>query len=351
MKYHISTSENHCGIDLHKDQMYVCVVNSKGEILVHRNIRMNNFDYFLKIVEPYKHDMTVVCESTFNWYWLADACFGAGIEFVLAHALYLAHITHGKNKNDRIDSEKLAQLLRNGYIPFAYVYPKERRPARALLRQRMDFVWDRAKIKTQISMCQSAEGFVPIKEKGFDRDKWEAMLLDQYEHTLHKTAASSSMNIIRTYDLEIALLDKKIIDYAKNEICTDFRLLKTTDGIGDIIAMTILFEIDTISRFPTVKDYCSYCRLVKGSVSSAGKIKGLTGSKMGNPYLRWAYGQAAIHAKRHNPMIGAYAKKLTSKHGKFKANNILANKIARATYFMLQNGTVFDAERIIGRTK
>jgi transposase len=111
--------------------------------------------------------------------------------------------------------------------------------------------------------------------------------------------------------------------------------------------MTILFEIDTIKRFPSVKDFLSYSRLVKGSVASAGKFKGLTGGKMGNAYLRWAFGEAAIIAKRNHPLLTPYAERLTNKHGKFKGNGILAAKLARAVYFMLQKGTAFDPELVV----
>lgn len=117
MKYYKSTTEYNCGIDLHSRQMYVCLMDKEGTKLLHTNIKGNDFDYFLKRIEPYKHDLTIVCESTFNWYWLADACCDAKLEFVLAHALYLKHIHGGKNKNDRIDSEKLAHLLRANLIP------------------------------------------------------------------------------------------------------------------------------------------------------------------------------------------------------------------------------------------
>jgi transposase len=112
--------------------------------------------------------------------------------------------------------------------------------------------------------------------------------------------------------------------------------------------MTILFELDTVERFPTVKDFLSYSRLVKGSVASAGKLKGLTGGKMGNAYLRWAFGEAAVIAKRNHPLITPYADQLAARYGKFKGNAILASKIARAVYYMLQKGTAFDAERVVG---
>ena len=121
----------------------------------------------------------MACECIFNWYWLADACFEAEIEFVLAHALYLRHIHGGKNKNDRIDSEKLAHLLRANLIPPSYVYPSERRPVRALLRQRMSYVWERATLKTHLSMNQTAEGLAPAHKCGHNRDVWEERILAQ----------------------------------------------------------------------------------------------------------------------------------------------------------------------------
>ena len=347
MKYYTSTTEFNCGIDLHARQMYACVMDRQGKKLLHSNIKRNDFEYFLKRVEPYRHDLTLVSECTFNWYWLADACFDADIKFVLAHALYLKHIHGGKNKNDRIDSEKLAHLLRANLIPPSYIYPSQRRPIRALLRQRMSYVWERATLKTHLSMNQTAEGLVSASKSGDNRDLWEERILQQYTNPLHKFAASCDMDMIRAYDGQIQKLEAEIIRHAKKLLGRDYRLLLSVPGIGRILAMTILFEIDSIERFPTVKDFLSYCRLVKGSVASAGKVKGLTGGKMGNAYLRWAFGQAAVMAKRNQPLLTPYAEKLIAKHGKFKGNAILANKIARAVYFMLQKGTAFDAERVL----
>jgi len=347
MKYYTSDTEFNCGIDLHARQMYACVMDRQGKKLVHTNIRRNDFDYFLKRIEPYRQDLTVVSECTFNWYWLADSCFDADIKFVLAHALYLNHIHGGKNKNDRIDSEKLAHLLRTNLIPPSYVYPAERRPVRALLRQRMSYVWERATLKTHLSMNQTAEGLVPARQKGKNCDDWEARILEQYTHPLHKLAASCDMNMVRAYDEQINILEAEIVRQTKKGLGRDYHLMLSVPGIGRVLAMTILYEADQISRFPTVKDFLSYCRLVRGSVASAGKVKGLTGGKMGNAYLRWAFGEAAVLAKQHHPLLSIYADKIIAKRGKFKGNAILATKLARAVYFMLQSGTAFDVERVI----
>jgi transposase len=348
MKYYTTSTEFNCGIDLHARQMYVCVMDRQGKIQVHCNIIGNDFGYFLKRVELYRHDLTVVCECTFNWYWLADACFEAKIPFVLAHALYLKHIHGGKNKNDRIDSEKLAHLLRANLIPPSYLYPAEHRPIRSLLRQRMSYVWQRAQLMTHLSMNQTAQGLVPVAKGGHNRDVWQERILAHYEHPLHRMAVSCDMQIIRVYDHQIEQLEAEIVRQAKRHEGRDYHLLLTVPGIGRILAMTLLFELDTITRFPTVKDFLSYCRLVKGSVASAGKIKGLTGGKMGNAYLRWAFGEAAVIAKRNHPLLTPYAEQLVARYGKFKGNAILANQLARAVYFMLQKGTAFDPERLVG---
>lgn len=351
MNYYTTTTEYNCGIDLHARQMYMCLMDRQGKKLVHVNVRNNDFGYFLKKVAPYRHDLTVVCECTFNWYWLADACEAAGIQFVLAHALYAAHIHSGKNKNDRIDSEKLAHLLRTNLIPVAYVYPAAKRPLRALLRQRMSFVWKRSEIMAHVSTKQTAEGLVPALKGGQNREVWQERVLAQYQNPHHQLALRCDMEIIRAYDQEIDKLERTIMLHTKYHQSRDYHLLMSIHGIGKTLAMTILFEMDTVDRFPTVKDFISYCRLVKGSVASAGRIKGLTGGKMGNPYLRWAFGEAAVICKRHHPLITPYTDRLVAKHGKFKGNAILASQLARAAYFMLQSGTPFEPERIVSASR
>ncbi len=347
MKYYTSTTEFNCGIDLHAREMYVCVMDQKGNKLLHTNIAGNDFAYFLKRIEPYRHSLTVVSECTFNWYWLSDACNEAKITFVLAHALYLKHIHGGKNKNDRIDSEKLAHLLRSNLIPPSYVYPADRRPIRALLRQRMSYMWQRSALMTHVSMNQTAEGLTPAPKGGLNRDVWIEGILTQYENPLHRMAVTCEMDLIRVYDAQIKKLEDEIVRQAKAHETRNYQLLLTVPGIGRVLGMTILFELDSIERFDTVKDFLSYACLVKGSVASAGKVKGLTGGKMGNAYLRWAFGEAAVIGKRTIPTLNAYAEKLIAKRGKFKGNAILAAKLARSVYFMLQKGTVFDVDKLI----
>src|SRR5205809_3056303 len=100
--------------------MYLCILNQEGEILVHRNM-LAGPEPFLKAVAPYREDLVICVECIFTWYWLADLCAREEIPFVLGHALYMKAIHGGKAKNDKIDAQKIAVLLRGGMIPQAYV--------------------------------------------------------------------------------------------------------------------------------------------------------------------------------------------------------------------------------------
>ena len=238
MKYYTSTTEFNCGIDLHARQMYVCVMDRQGKKLVHTNVLNNDFNFFLKLIEPYKHDLTVCCECMFGWYWLADACQGANLTFVLAHALYVKAIHGGKNKNDRIDSEKLTHLLRSNLIPPAYVYPADKRPLRALLRQRIFFVWRRSELLARIYSHQLAHNRTPAKQTRRVRDDWEQQLLAAEDNPLRQIALKNDLAMIKRFDQQIFQLEEELQRQTKKVASRDYALLQTVPGIGETLGLT-----------------------------------------------------------------------------------------------------------------
>src|SRR5438876_1145443 len=254
-----------------------------------------------------------------------------------------------QNKNDRIDSEKLTHLLRSNLIPPAYVYPAEQRPLRALLRQRLFYVWRRSELLARIYSHQLAHNRTPAKQTRRIRDSWEEQLLAAEDNPLRQLALKNDLAMIKHFDHQISQLEEELQRQTKKVASREYALLQTVPGIGESLGLTILYEVGDIERFPTVKYFLSYCRLVKGTVASAGKIKGLRGAKLGNPYLRWAFGEAAVIAKRDHFLIRPLAQRLEQQMGgnKFKANTVVAIKMARAVYFMLKNKTVFDPERLV----
>jgi transposase len=135
MRFYTKQHKYYCGIDLHARSMYVCILDGEGKTVLHKN-RKATPEAFLRAIAPYREDIVVAVECMFVWYWLADVCAKEKIPFVLGHALYMKAIHGGKSKNDRIDSHKIAALLRGGTFPVAYVYPRKMRSTRDLLRRR-----------------------------------------------------------------------------------------------------------------------------------------------------------------------------------------------------------------------
>jgi len=347
MKYYTTTTEYNCGIDLHTRQMYICVMNRQGEVLVHRNIRNNDFGFFLKLVASYRHDLTVTCESCFVCFWLADACEDAGIKFVLAHAYYVKSIAANKHKNDKEDARELAECLRTSRIPPAYVCPRDLRPVRKLLRRRNKYVKNRA-VLTGHSTCEvMAAGHQPLKTSANSKERWREGIRSSFDDPLDSFTAEAELFVIESYDRVIMQMEQRIEKHARDFKQQDYRLLRTVPGIGKILALTILYETIDIKRFLSERNFVSYSRLVAGTNESGGKDFGGKGRKMGNPYLKWAFMQAAILGKRADPKLNAYFEKLNRKKGKHTANAIVAAKIARAVYFMLDRKTGFSVEQLI----
>ena len=156
MRFYNRQHRHYCGIDLHVKTMYVCILDSAGQVLVHRNVTSSP-EAFLETIGPYREDLIVAVECMLTWYWLADLCAAEGVAFVLGHALAMKAIHGGKAKNDKIDSCKIAGLLRAGLRPQAYVYPAAMRSTRDLLRRRLHFVRKRGQLLAHIQNTRSVQ--------------------------------------------------------------------------------------------------------------------------------------------------------------------------------------------------
>ena len=340
MRFYTKQHPFYCGIDLHARTMYLCILNQDGEILVHRNMPAGP-EPFLKTIAPYRADLVVCVECIFTWYWLADLCAREGIPFVLGHALYMKAIHGGKAKNDKIDAQKIAVLLRGGMLPQAYVYPAEMRATRDLLRRRIHLTRKRAELLTHIQQTNCQYNLPEIGKKiAYKANR--AGVAERFAEPAVQKSIEVDLALIDYYDQLLRDLELAIVTTAKQHDANTLYLLQTVPGIGKILSLVLLYEIHDIARFPRVQDFVSYCRLVKCAKESAGKRYGTSGTKIGNAYLKWAFSEAAVLFLRNNPAGQKYLTRLEKKHGKGKALTILAHKLARAVYYMLKRGTAFD---------
>lgn len=346
MRFYRGQHRYYCGIDLHARTMYFCILDHDGTIVLHRRISCRR-DAFLRAVAPYREDLVVCVECIFCWYWLADLCVEHEIHFVLAHALYLKAIHGGKSKNDRIDSEKLATLLRGGAIPMSYVYPAGMRSTRDLLRRRLYFCRQRAELLTHVQNTFHQYNLPRPTEERIDIAKNRVGLADAFSDPAVRRSIEADLWLCDHYETLIKDLEKTLLRQARVHNPTLLHLLRTIHGVGKILGLTLLYEIHTIERFPSVQQFASYARLVKCAHTSDGKPTGTGGAKIGNVHLKWAFSEAAVGFHRKNPRGLAYANKLRSKHGRGKALSVLAAKLGRATYFMLKRNHAFDMERFL----
>jgi transposase len=345
MNFYTGQHKHYCGIDLHAKAMYVCILDQSGTKLVHKNLPTTP-EAFLRIIAPYREDVVVAVECIFTWYWLADLCQKEKIAFVLGHALYMKAIHGGKAKNDKIDAHKIAVLLRGGMIPQAYVYPAEMRATRDLLRRRCHLVHKRAELLVHIQNTNSQYNLPKIGKKLTYKANREGVA-DHFPDPSVRKTIEVDVALIDHYDKVLGEVELYITRTAKMHDVQTFTRLQSVPGIGQILALVILYEIQDIARFPRVQDFVSYCRLVKCAKESGGKRLGTSGKKIGNVHLRWAFAEAAILFLRQNQVGKEYFTKLERKHGKAKALTVLAHKLARAVYYMLTREQAFDLQRFV----
>jgi len=169
-------------------------------------------------------------------------------------------------------------------------------------------------------------------------------------YTLPDDAAYSlqtDLDMIEHLDTMNGKLEWRIEKTARGHDNQALAILKSIQGLGTILSLTMLYEIHSIQRFPTAQKFSSYSRVVQVERSSHGKKLGSKNGKIGNPYLRWAFGQLAVSAQRFYPSIKNYTQRLIKKFGMRKAYSLLAHKFAVTVYYLLKNKTAFDVKRFV----
>jgi transposase len=338
----------YCGIDLHSKRSHVCIIDKKGNKVKEENLD-NDISFILEFLKPFGKDVHIAIESTINWYWIVDGLQEAGYDVRLAHTLGLYMITGAKVKTDRRDAFRLAKLLRMGEIPEAYIYPKERRPLRDLLRRRIGLTHQRASCYSSLRVQ-----FIRYNLNTMSGSDLKGLLPDDiHAMSIPKELKDYCIMLLQRIELlscQIHEIDK----YLKGVTLEDpkFKILLTLPGVMYVLGLTIYYEIGDIRRFSSVREFASYCRLVPGISQSSDKIKKGKGSKQGNHYLKWAFTQAANLAARYYPKLRKFrdrhANRRKGNAATMIANCILAHKIATATFHMLKEGVVFDEAKLFG---
>ena len=269
----------------------------------------------------------------------------AGYRVHLANPAAMQPYSGLKYTNDHSDARWLAHLLRLGVLPEGYIYPKAERAVRDLLRKRAHLVRQHTAnvLSVQNLMVRNTGARFGAKRIDEFTPAELAGILPEAEQVL---ALTSSLAVMHCLGQQIKTLEKTVQKHLKHTPA--YAQLQTVDGIGTILAQTIVLETGDIGRFPSVGHYASYCRCVGSTKISNGKRKGQGNVKNGNPYLEWAYMEAAQFAIRFSPTVQRFYQRKQVKSHLMIARKAVAHKLARACYYIMRDLVPFEVHKAFG---
>ena len=333
------------GIDLHANNSVVVLLNEQDQVIYQRRLS-NYLPEILAPLAPYQADIQgVVVESTYNWYWLVDGLMEAGYRVHLANPGAMQQYSGLKYTDDHSDARWLAHLLRLGVLPEGYIYPKAERAVRDVLRKRAHLV------RQQTATVLSLQNII-VRNTGvrLSAKRIHALTLEEVERLLpepeHVLAVTSSLAVLHCLEQQIKTVAKLVQTRLQHPPASAPR--QTVEGIGTILAQTSGLETGEIRRVPTAGQYASYCRCVQSTKISTGKRKGQGNVNNGNPYLAWAYMEAAQFAIRFSPTVQRFYQRKQAKSHLMVARKAVAHKLARACYYLMRDLRPFDVHKAFG---
>jgi transposase len=336
----------YAGCDLHGNSNFLGIIDEQGKRIFKRKLP-NDLGVILPTLEPFHEEMVgIAVESTYNWYWLVDGVMDGGYKVHLANPSAIQQYGGLKHSDDKHDAFWLAEMLRLGILPEGYIYPKEERPVRDLLRKRGHLVRLRTSlvISLQNILSRNLGRKVSVNDvKVLKEDRVSPLLERNEDLALAGRVSKEAIDHLthQLYRIEW-VVQKKVA------LKPEYRYLPSVFGVGKILSLTIMLETGPISRFETVGDYVSYCRKVPSQWTSNGKWKGSGNRKNGNKYLAWAYSEASEFARRLYPEARAYYHRKLHKTNAPVAHSALAHKLARAAYYVMRDQVPFQPGKLFG---
>jgi transposase len=337
--------ELYCGVDLHSTNSYLAVLNEQLQTVLSRRVP-NRLEAVLGALEPFREQVQAIAvESTFNWYWLVDGLMETDYRVHLVNTSAVRQYEGLKYVDDRHDARWLARLLALGILPTGYIYPREERPLRDLLSRRAFLVRQRTasmlSVKNLFSRNTGTQ--VPFNElKRLTPEQVE----EQFSNPHLALAITSNLAVVRVINEEISRIEKTVLKEAK--LRPEFKLLESIPGIGQTLALTIMYEAGSVARFADAGHFCSYCRCVPSQHLSNGKLKGTGNVRNGNPYLSWAFTEAAHFAIRFEPRAKRFYERKKARTNELVALRTISHKLARASFHVLHDQMPFRPERAFG---
>lgn len=334
------------GIDLHKEFAYWTLVNGEREILWSGKVPTTENDTVkaLASLPVPAEECRAAIEPVAQWGWYSEVLESQGVGVALASPLHVGLIAKNKLKHDKIDSKILAELLQTGYLPEAYLAPRETRELRELVRTHISLVRMQTQVKNRLHGVIAKHGLRHGKGDLFGKGglRW---LKKQELRPVYRIEADALLRVLAGVQDELKGIDAAILARAKRD--PDTVILETIPGIGYLTALLIKAEVGRFDRFPHPGRLASYAGLVSSSHSSGGKVRLGPITKAGSKTLRWAMIEAA---QRVNPSWGKlwkFYENIQLKKGNKTARVALARKILVVSWYLVKKKEAYHHASIL----
>ncbi len=334
---------SYVGIDLHRRRSVIVVLDEAGDRVWSsriENSRLNLEVELRSIVDAVEGPVHVVIEATWGWYWAADVVGEVGLEMHLAHPLAIKGYENRRVKTDWLDAELLADLLRMGRLPEAWIAPRSIRELRELVRYRRKLAQLRSGLKAQVHQTLGKEGAIPeTKSIWFSGgQQWldDLQLADAYTNRIE-----SLRDVLEVFDREIGALDGLIHrTIMTNDDWRDgYQAIQTIGGVGRVFAAVFIAEIGDVNRFPNPRTMASWAGLTPRHRESDIKIRRGRMTKQGPVLVRWAAVEAVTN-RNCEARLRATKRRVGERRGIKIGKVAAARELLALVFYGLRDGEI-----------
>jgi len=339
-----ATGRLYGGADLHGNNVFLSVCDETGATVLKRRVKAD-LEAVNAVLDPYWARMEALAvEATYNWYWFVDGLRAQQRNVHLANPAKMEQYEGLKDTDDEDDARWLAEQERLGILPQSYIYPEATRPIRDALRRRMLIVRQRTQTLLSLESLFARYGLPcpALRElKGWQSQQVKELGL----HEFVNLQIRSLLELVRRQDGLIESIEKAVLKALRPT--DEWKRAQQVPGIGPILGLVVTLESGDFKRFADAGNFASYCRAVRSERRSNRKKKGRNNAKNGNPYLAWAFTEAAVFAVRYYPRIAAWYERKKRRRNKPVAVKALACKLAKALWHVMQ-GKEYQEQMLFG---
>ena len=327
------------GMDLHRRRSVLVRMTDSGEPLETVRI-VNGREQLAEVLSRAGESPEVVLEATYGWYWAADTLAETGACVHLAHPLGVKGFAYRRVKNDVRDARDLADLLRMGRLPEAWIAPPATRELRELVRHRAKLVHMRSSLRCQVHAVLAGQG-VPVTVSDLFGIQGAVLLARARLSPAARQRVNSLMRLIEAFDEQIDRSAKLTADRLAGD--RGYAAVQTIPGIGPILGAVFVVEIGDVTRFKRPEQLASWAGLTPKHRESDTTVHRGRITKQGSRLVRWAAIEAVQKSGAHS-RLGAHRDRIAQRRGGQSGRNIAkvaaARELIEMVFYALRDGHV-----------